>query len=51
MVDAAAYEFAETEDFIKAGEDLLGPYVWDRAQFFLSRVYKLSEQILASLVC
>lgn len=28
MVDAAAYEFAETEDFIKAGEDLLGPYVW-----------------------
>ena len=34
MVDAAAYEFAETEDFIKAGEDLLGPYVWDRAQFF-----------------
>ena len=27
MVDAAAYEFAEP-DFIKAGEDLLGPYVW-----------------------
>jgi len=28
MVEAAAYEFAETEDYIKAGESLLGPYVW-----------------------
>ena len=28
MVEAAAYEFAETEQFIKTGEDLLGPYVW-----------------------
>merc|ERR1719197_157271 len=28
MIDASAYEFAETEDYIKTGEDLLGPYVW-----------------------
>ena len=28
MVEAAAYEFAETEDYIKTGEELLGPYVW-----------------------
>ena len=25
---AAAYEFSETEEFIKTGEELLGPYVW-----------------------
>merc|ERR1719197_2049339 len=28
MIDASAYEFAETEDYIKTGEELLGPYVW-----------------------
>ena len=28
LVDAAAYEFAETEEFIKTGESLLGDYVW-----------------------
>jgi len=28
MVDKAAFEFAETEDFIKTGEALLGDYVW-----------------------
>ena len=28
MIEAAAYEFAETEDYIKTGEELLGPYVW-----------------------
>ena len=27
-VDAGAYEFAETEAFVAAGEALLGPYVW-----------------------
>lgn len=30
VVDDAAWEFAETEDFLKAGENLLGPYVWGR---------------------
>ncbi|KAK2145631.1 hypothetical protein LSH36_668g01034 [Paralvinella palmiformis] len=29
MVDAAAFEFAETEKMIQTAEDLLGPYVWD----------------------
>jgi len=28
FVDKAAFEFSQTEDFIKAGESLLGPYVW-----------------------
>jgi len=28
MVDAAAYEFAETEEMIATAEKLLGPYVW-----------------------
>ena len=28
VVDAAAWEFAETEAFVAAGETLLGPYVW-----------------------
>ncbi|XP_005106910.1 leukotriene A-4 hydrolase isoform X2 [Aplysia californica] len=28
LVDAAAYEFAETESMLRAAEDLMGPYVW-----------------------
>ncbi|EGF79700.1 hypothetical protein BATDEDRAFT_19784 [Batrachochytrium dendrobatidis JAM81] len=28
VVEAAAWEFADTESFIKTGEDLLTPYVW-----------------------
>lgn len=28
VVEKAAYEFAETEAFLSAGEKLLGPYVW-----------------------
>jgi len=27
-VEAAAYEFAETESFIQAAEEICGPYVW-----------------------
>jgi leukotriene-A4 hydrolase len=30
VIDAAAWEFAGTEDFVAAGEALLGPYVWGR---------------------
>jgi len=30
MVDKAAYEFADTEKFLKIAEELLGPYVWER---------------------
>jgi leukotriene-A4 hydrolase len=30
VVDAAAHEFAQTEEFITTGEALLGPYVWGR---------------------
>ncbi|KXS13096.1 leukotriene A-4 hydrolase-like protein [Gonapodya prolifera JEL478] len=30
VVDAAAYEFIDTELFVKTGEDLLTPYVWGR---------------------
>ena len=30
MADASAYEFAETEQFIKTAEDIVGPYVWGR---------------------
>lgn len=29
-MEGAAWEFADTERFIKAGEDLFGPYVWGR---------------------
>jgi len=35
MVDAAAFEFAQTETFLKIGEDLLGPYVWGRYDILL----------------
>ena len=28
MVQAAAYEFSETEEFLRIGEELLGEYVW-----------------------
>lgn len=30
VVDAAAYEFAETESFLSAAEKIVGPYVWGR---------------------
>ena len=30
LLEACAYEFAETEKYLKAAEDLLGPYVWGR---------------------
>ncbi|XP_020365839.2 leukotriene A-4 hydrolase [Rhincodon typus] len=30
MVDAAAYEFEETETMLKKAEELMGPYVWGR---------------------
>jgi leukotriene-A4 hydrolase len=30
VVDAAAEEFAEAETMLRAGEDLFGPYEWDR---------------------
>lgn len=30
VVDAAAYEFAETETFLQAAEKIVGPYVWGR---------------------
>ncbi|EGC29991.1 leukotriene A4 hydrolase [Dictyostelium purpureum] len=35
MVEAAAYEFANTERFIATGEDLLTPYVWGRYDILL----------------
>ncbi|KAF2069292.1 hypothetical protein CYY_009390 [Polysphondylium violaceum] len=35
MVDAGAYEFANTEKFIIAGEELLTPYVWGRFDILL----------------
>jgi leukotriene-A4 hydrolase len=30
LADAAAYEFAEAESMLRAGEELFGPYDWDR---------------------
>lgn len=30
MIDAAAWEFADTETFVATGEDLLTPYEWGR---------------------
>ena len=30
LADAAAYEFAEAENMLRAGEELFGPYEWDR---------------------
>lgn len=35
MIDRAAYEFAETESFIKTAEELVGPYVWERYDILL----------------
>jgi len=35
VVDAGAYEFAETESFLKVGEELMGPYVWGRYDILL----------------
>ncbi|KAG8237598.1 hypothetical protein J437_LFUL012397, partial [Ladona fulva] len=28
IIDAAAHEFAETEEMLKTAEDICGPYVW-----------------------
>jgi leukotriene-A4 hydrolase len=35
MVDAGAFEFAETEKFISIAENLVGPYVWGRYDVLL----------------
>mmetsp|Transcript_12716 Transcript_12716/g.40178 ORF Transcript_12716/g.40178 Transcript_12716/m.40178 type:complete len:399 (+) Transcript_12716:211-1407(+) len=35
MVEAGAFEFAETEQFLKAGEGLVGDYVWGRYDILL----------------
>ncbi|KNC81728.1 hypothetical protein SARC_05969, partial [Sphaeroforma arctica JP610] len=35
MIDAGAYEFAETESFLLAGEKICGPYVWGRYDILL----------------
>jgi leukotriene-A4 hydrolase len=35
LVDKAAYEFADTERFIEAGENTCGPYVWGRYDILL----------------
>jgi leukotriene-A4 hydrolase len=35
MVDAGAYEFADTEQFILAAESCVGPYVWERYDVLL----------------
>ena len=35
MVEAGAFEFSETEDFLKAAEEVAGPYVWGRYDLLL----------------
>ena len=35
VVDAAAYEFADTADYLDAAEALAGPYVWGRYDLLL----------------
>ena len=35
MVELGAYEFADTETFLKAAEDVCGPYVWGRYDLLL----------------
>ena len=35
MVDAGAFEFAETEKFISTAEEVCGPYVWGRYDILL----------------
>jgi len=35
MVEAGAYEFAETEAYIAAGEEVAGPYLWGRYDLLL----------------
>ena len=35
MVEAGAFEFSETEDFLKAAEQVAGPYVWGRYDLLL----------------
>lgn len=35
MLEAAAYEFGETESFIRTAEELVGPYVWERYDILL----------------
>lgn len=34
-IDAAAAEFGNTEAFVAAGEELVGPYVWGRYDLLL----------------
>jgi hypothetical protein len=34
-VDAGAHEFAETEQFLRAAEDVCGPYVWGNYDILL----------------
>jgi len=31
MVDAGAFEFADTEQYLKTAESIAGPYVWGRS--------------------
>jgi aminopeptidase N len=35
VAEAAAYEFAKVDEMIRAGEDLFGPYDWDRFDILL----------------
>jgi len=35
MVDAGAYEFADTAKYLEAGESIAGPYVWGRYDLLL----------------
>jgi leukotriene-A4 hydrolase len=28
MIDKAAFEFSQTEEMLKAAEDIVGPYLW-----------------------
>jgi len=44
MVEAAANEFIETEDFIKTGEKLLGDYVWGQYDLLVG-VLKMTFRI------
>jgi leukotriene-A4 hydrolase len=35
VIEAAAWEFKDTEKFVSAGETLCGPYVWSRYDFLI----------------
>ena len=35
MIEAGAFEFSETEEFLATAEDLCGPYVWGRYDILL----------------